>query len=455
LNKYFIVISIGFFSFGTNAMEQPGSQSNEAEIVVEGRKCPICQTECNYQCSGCEAVNYCSSEHQNEDWKRHKPECERLKAILMEQPGSQSNEAEIVVEGRKCPICQTESNYKCSGCEAVNYCSSEHQNKDWKRHKPECERLKAIFPEISQKNKVVDITSEAYFASRSYIRGLYPLERRAYLAAVLKSERKLSESKDPKVTGAHLLCKYQVSLMKQKDPANAYVQSWLARAVYLEQRDEMTRERLQTKLKMELLPGNWAFQVFERVGMDPRALCEMLYSVSDQFLTTMEILRISEIFDKDCAIEINTLKYFIQKHGPQIGSLGHMVSRFAASQSHFDRVFRDAQDLYNEYIRLRQSGSFDFCDLIRWMNDPLYESAADVLEPPIVKQDSGDIVRQELPIPKQSSPILRVSTDEERTISYDAEEQDNETRCERFACDDDQSPVYPETDRPLFGCMVQ
>jgi hypothetical protein len=191
LNKYFIIISIGFFSFGTNAMEQPGSQSNEAEIVVEGRKCPVCQTESNYQCSGCEAVNYCSSEHQNEDWKRHKPECERLKAILMEQPGSQSNEAEIVVEGRKCPICQIESNYKCSGCEAVNYCSSEHQNEDWKRHKPECERLRTVFSTDGEESAKYELSKAGIAAFCQAEQGKIndALSRRAYAAAVRKSEK--------------------------------------------------------------------------------------------------------------------------------------------------------------------------------------------------------------------------------------------------------------------------
>lgn len=37
-----------------------------------------------------------------------------------------------------CYICLAPSSQKCSGCQAVHYCSREHQKQHWKQHKHQC-----------------------------------------------------------------------------------------------------------------------------------------------------------------------------------------------------------------------------------------------------------------------------------------------------------------------------
>lgn len=37
-----------------------------------------------------------------------------------------------------CFVCKELSSLKCSNCLKVFYCSSQHQRQDWKRHKREC-----------------------------------------------------------------------------------------------------------------------------------------------------------------------------------------------------------------------------------------------------------------------------------------------------------------------------
>lgn len=42
----------------------------------------------------------------------------------------------------KCFVCEKESKSRCSGCVQVFYCSTEHQRKDWKTHKPKCSPMR-------------------------------------------------------------------------------------------------------------------------------------------------------------------------------------------------------------------------------------------------------------------------------------------------------------------------
>lgn len=52
----------------------------EEQVFIPIEKfCKICREQCNKKCSGCDAVYYCSSEHQLQDWPRHKSECNILK----------------------------------------------------------------------------------------------------------------------------------------------------------------------------------------------------------------------------------------------------------------------------------------------------------------------------------------------------------------------------------------
>lgn len=42
----------------------------------------------------------------------------------------------------KCAVCDKNAPFKCTACKSVNYCSGEHQKKDWPVHKYECRPYK-------------------------------------------------------------------------------------------------------------------------------------------------------------------------------------------------------------------------------------------------------------------------------------------------------------------------
>lgn len=41
----------------------------------------------------------------------------------------------------KCGTCNTKASQKCASCQGVYYCSTECQQKDWRRHKKECKKI--------------------------------------------------------------------------------------------------------------------------------------------------------------------------------------------------------------------------------------------------------------------------------------------------------------------------
>ena len=45
---------------------------------------------------------------------------------------------EVMESAQTCAVCSQEAPHRCSGCQAVYYCSKEHQRKDWKQHKATC-----------------------------------------------------------------------------------------------------------------------------------------------------------------------------------------------------------------------------------------------------------------------------------------------------------------------------
>ena len=45
--------------------------------------------------------------------------------------------------------------FRCAGCQSIMYCCAEHQRADWKRHKPECLRERAIRRQIEERRDEV------------------------------------------------------------------------------------------------------------------------------------------------------------------------------------------------------------------------------------------------------------------------------------------------------------
>jgi hypothetical protein len=50
-------------------------------------KCEICEKAAKSRCSGCIQAFYCSVEHQRQDWKDHKPNCNPLRVCHNEKIG--------------------------------------------------------------------------------------------------------------------------------------------------------------------------------------------------------------------------------------------------------------------------------------------------------------------------------------------------------------------------------
>lgn len=42
----------------------------------------------------------------------------------------------------KCVVCNENAPFKCAACKAVHYCSTDHQKKDWQKHKVQCRPFK-------------------------------------------------------------------------------------------------------------------------------------------------------------------------------------------------------------------------------------------------------------------------------------------------------------------------
>lgn len=42
----------------------------------------------------------------------------------------------------KCIVCNGDAPFKCTSCKSANYCSAEHQKKDWPKHKHNCRPFK-------------------------------------------------------------------------------------------------------------------------------------------------------------------------------------------------------------------------------------------------------------------------------------------------------------------------
>lgn len=48
----------------------------------------------------------------------------------------------------KCAVCNENAPFKCTACKAVHYCSTDHQRKDWKKHKIYCRPFKIAHSDV-------------------------------------------------------------------------------------------------------------------------------------------------------------------------------------------------------------------------------------------------------------------------------------------------------------------
>jgi hypothetical protein len=132
-------------------------KQNERNTVITARSKPknrTCQVEdCNdtgnFQCEGCNQIYYCSRTCQKQDWKQHKPECQ--KTVNRE---AQKIRNEVDEQKPKCQhgCCEDRGIYLCDGCNEVYYCGLECQKEDWKRHKVACKQ--------SNKQKILKIENK-------------------------------------------------------------------------------------------------------------------------------------------------------------------------------------------------------------------------------------------------------------------------------------------------------
>ncbi len=55
--------------------------------------------------------------------------------------------------------CENKSNFVCSNCHLVYYCSKEHQKLDWKRHKLNCKEIKNKEESLDSNRSNIDVNS--------------------------------------------------------------------------------------------------------------------------------------------------------------------------------------------------------------------------------------------------------------------------------------------------------
>jgi hypothetical protein len=127
----------------------------------EQQECPICEGPGGLLCSGCNAVSYCSPEHQRLHWKSHKKSCRPFLIKRSEQYGRYLVAARDLEEGTivmtespvavgpkraSYPVClgchkRVDGSYLCSKCtfpmcneKCENVSTSELISFMWKLH---------------------------------------------------------------------------------------------------------------------------------------------------------------------------------------------------------------------------------------------------------------------------------------------------------------------------------
>lgn len=85
----------------------------------EGQKnCGVCGKPAIEFCGGCYVTYYCSYQHQEVHWPKHKSTC------------------------RACGVCGKMTLNVCGRCKSTRYCSQEHQKLAWPTHKLTCKKRK-------------------------------------------------------------------------------------------------------------------------------------------------------------------------------------------------------------------------------------------------------------------------------------------------------------------------
>lgn len=57
--------------------EKPKEESPKKKEDAHSGECNVCKKKCSSSCARCKKVFYCGSEHQKQDWKSHKLNCNK------------------------------------------------------------------------------------------------------------------------------------------------------------------------------------------------------------------------------------------------------------------------------------------------------------------------------------------------------------------------------------------
>ena len=102
---------------------------------------PNCSAPGELRCSGCQSIWYCSTEHQHSHWRAHKKPCRRAAAHEVAAGGT--DDGDDTCSGCRSAEVKAEDLFQCSGCRCVMYCSRECQLGHWRKHKKACRKVSA------------------------------------------------------------------------------------------------------------------------------------------------------------------------------------------------------------------------------------------------------------------------------------------------------------------------